>query len=68
MSKNPILKHFVSDADLFLESIRKQYPNLSNSQLKEQKKYQRIYALRDKDGAVSNPPLLAGDFLNTDEK
>lgn len=67
MSKNPILNNFVSEADEFLAKIRHDFPNLSNSQIKEQNKYAAIYEKRDKPIATSPANASSIDFLNSKE-
>jgi hypothetical protein len=47
MSKYPMLTHYVSEIDQFLQNFDKNHAVLSKSQQKEQVKYRRIYALRD---------------------
>lgn len=47
MSQQPKLTNYVSDVDQFLEQFNHEHPSLSQSQQKEQLKYQRIYQLRD---------------------
>jgi len=47
MKKNKTLKKFVSDIDQFLQEFDKKHPQPSQSQQQEQKKYRRIYYLRD---------------------
>jgi hypothetical protein len=47
MSRQPVLKNFVSEIDQFLQEFDKQHPVLSPAQVQEQTKYRRIYRLRD---------------------
>jgi hypothetical protein len=47
MSAHPMLIHYVSEIDQFLQAFDHNHPALSKSQQKEQAKYRRIYLLRD---------------------
>ena len=53
MSRQPKLTAYVSEIDQFLQEFDRQHPDLTQSQQKEQAKYQRIYHLRDT--ATRNP-------------
>lgn len=61
MSKNKILRHYVSSLDQFLHQFDKEHPELSTSQKKEVAKYTRIYELRD-NPLVTTITKLPEDF------
>lgn len=46
--REPINRHYVSELDRFLEAFDKKPEATSASRLAEEKKYQRIFQLRDK--------------------
>lgn len=62
MSKSPILTHYVSEIDQFLQTFDQHHPGLSESQRKEQEKYRRIYLLRDDPNAPGPSEKLWKDF------
>ena len=47
MSKNKVLRQYVSPIDQFLNQFDKEHAGLSESQKKEIAKFRRIYRLRD---------------------
>ncbi len=47
MSKDKVLRHYVSPIDEFMNQFDKEHSELSQSQIKEKIKYSRIYYLRD---------------------
>ena len=55
MSRQPVLKNYVSGLDQFLEEFDQQHPILSPSQQQEVNKYRLIHNLRDNQDA---PPAL----------
>lgn len=57
MAKQRIDRYFVSDHDIFLNKFDKDFPEKSASQLKEIKKHERIFALRDGE-AVKRPSIF----------
>ncbi|MES2218759.1 MAG: CBU_0585 family protein [Pseudomonadota bacterium] len=56
MSKNPILRDYVSDLDKFLQEFDQQHPVLSQTQQREVTKYRRIYRLRDENAEKPTLP------------
>ena len=61
MSDNKILKDYVSPIDQFINNFDQQHPKLSQSQLQEKAKHQRIASLRD-NANRSTDSLLPEDF------
>lgn len=57
MSKSPILTHYVSPIDQFLNQYDQEHTSLSQSQRKEKAKYSRIYYLRDVADRPDKPKL-----------
>lgn len=62
MKQNKILKNYVSGIDQFLQEFDKKHPQLSLSQQKEQKKYRKIYYLRDVTERLQQPKNSGKDF------
>ena len=62
MKRNKTLKNYVSEIDQFLQEVDKKHPQLSLSQQKEQKKYRRIYYLRDTTERPQQPKNSGKDF------
>lgn len=56
MSKQPILRHYVSALDQLLSQFDQRHPDLSRTQLKEKRKHQRIQHLRDQITEASDHP------------
>jgi hypothetical protein len=52
------LTPYISELDQFLTEIDHKYSTLSPSQLAEQKKYQRVYHLRDHNQAEPNAKTI----------
>lgn len=62
MSKNPILTHYVSEIDQFLQGFDQNHPDLSKSQQKEKAKYNRIYLLRDQPNHSDQSKIIWENF------
>ena len=62
MSRQPVLKNFVSEIDQFLQEFDKQHPQLSKAQQFERAKYKRIYRLRDSSERPTQKPKLWQGF------
>jgi hypothetical protein len=62
MSKDPMLTHYVSEIDQFLQSFDLNHAQLSKSQQKEQAKYRRIYLLRDNPNHTDSSKTLWEKF------
>lgn len=62
MSKDKVLRHYVSPLDQFLAEFDKYHPGLSKSQKREVDKYRRIYRLRDEAKQPVSNNKLPEDF------
>jgi hypothetical protein len=60
VSRNPILRNYVSDLDQFLQEFDQRHPVLTQTQQHEVTKYRRIYRLREEN---DNKPTLAASKL-----
>lgn len=58
--KEPINRHYVSALDTFLQAFDKKPEASSASRRAEEKKYARIFSLRDKAEAESNSKVWDG--------
>lgn len=62
MSKDKVLRHYVSPLDQFLAEFDKFHPGLSKNQKREVEKYRRIYRLRDGTKQPTTQNKLPEDF------
>lgn len=56
------LTYYKSELDQFLEAFDAKHPKLSNSQEAEQKKYKRIFQLRDNAVFIDQPKKFWDEF------